>query len=43
MTEVIPVNKRIMRLATGHSLGAISVASVETPTEISDAVNKHSF
>ena len=43
VTEVTPVNERIMRLRIRHSLGVISVVSVYAPTEMSDAVDKDSF
>ena len=43
VTEVTPINERIMRLRIRHSLGVISVVSVYAPTEMSDTVDKDSF
>ena len=41
--EVTPVNERIMRLRTRHSLGVISLVSVDAPTEVSDLTMKDTF
>ena len=41
--EVTPVNDRIMRLRIRHSLGVISLVSVDAPTEASDLTMKDAF
>ena len=41
--EVIPLNKHIMRLIIHHSLGVISMVSVDAPTEASDLTVKDAF
>ena len=41
--EVTPVNKRIMRLRIRHSLGVISLVSVNAPTEASDLTVKYAL
>ena len=41
--EVTPVNERIMRLRIRHSLGVISLVSVDAPTEASDLIMKDAF
>ena len=43
ITEVKPVNKRIMKLRIRHSLGVISLVSVYAPTEASDVTVKDAF
>ena len=43
MMEVTPVNERIMRLRIRHSLGVISLVSVDAPTEASDLTLKETF
>ena len=36
ITEVTPINERVMRLRIRHSLGIVSLVSVYAPTEASD-------
>ena len=43
ITEVTPVNERIMRRRIRHSLGVISLVSVYAPTEASDLTVKDAF
>ena len=41
--KVTPVNERIMRRRIRHSLGVISLVSVDAPTEASDLTVKDAF
>ena len=41
--EVTLVNKRIMRLRIHHSMGVVSLVSVNAPTEASDLTMKDAF
>ena len=43
ITEVAPVNKRMMRQRICHPLGVISLVSVYAPTEASDLTVKDVF
>ena len=43
LIEVTPVNERIMRRRIPHSLGVISLVSVDALTEVSDLTLKDAF
>ena len=43
ITEVTPVNERIMKLKISHNLGIISLVSLYGPTGVSDFFMKEAF
>ena len=43
ITEVTPVNERIMRLRISHTLGVISLVFLYAPTWVSEFAGKESF
>ena len=43
ITEVTPVNERIMRLRNSHTLGVISLVSVYAPTGVSEFSVEEAF